>query len=107
MVNQSQCLNLIAAFTNTSNLNFCYTSGGVRVGLSRSDALKLAAQTVKGAAEMVLSTGLSPAVLKDQGAPKYLQNTVRIIDSSSYHSDNFTFRQFVRRRAPLLLVSTS
>jgi pyrroline-5-carboxylate reductase len=40
---------------------------GVRVGLARNDALKLAAQTVKGAAEMVLSTGSSPAVLKDQG----------------------------------------
>ena len=40
--------------------------GGVRVGLSRPDALKLAAQTVKGAAEMVLQTGSSPAVLKDQ-----------------------------------------
>lgn len=40
---------------------------GVRVGLARNDALTLAAQTVKGAAEMVLSTGLSPAVLKDQG----------------------------------------
>lgn len=45
--------------------------GGVRVGLLRQDALKLAAQTVKGAAEMVLSTGLSPAVLKDQGTLSY------------------------------------
>lgn len=42
------------------------------MGLSRSDAVKLAAQTVKGAAEMVLSTGSSPAVLKDQG--KYFQD---------------------------------
>ena len=41
-------------------------AGGVRVGLSRPDALMLAAQTVKGAAEMVLQTGASPAVLKDQ-----------------------------------------
>lgn len=39
---------------------------GVRVGLSRADATKLAAQCVKGAAEMVLTTGSSPAVLKDQ-----------------------------------------
>ena len=44
-----------------------YLKAGVRVGLARNDALKLAAQTVKGAAEMVLSTGSSPAVLKDQG----------------------------------------
>ena len=34
--------------------------------MSRPDSLKLAAQTVKGAAEMVLQTGSSPAVLKDQ-----------------------------------------
>jgi pyrroline-5-carboxylate reductase len=41
--------------------------GGVRVGLSRQDAMLLAAQTVKGAAEMILQTGQHPAVLKDQG----------------------------------------
>lgn len=40
--------------------------GGVRAGLTRDVALKLAAQTVKGAAEMVLTTGIHPAELKDQ-----------------------------------------
>jgi pyrroline-5-carboxylate reductase len=40
--------------------------GGVRMGLPRDLALALAAQTVKGAAEMVLSTGDHPAVLKDR-----------------------------------------
>mmetsp|Transcript_767 Transcript_767/g.1001 ORF Transcript_767/g.1001 Transcript_767/m.1001 type:complete len:285 (+) Transcript_767:159-1013(+) len=40
--------------------------GGVRCGLPRAQALELAAQTVKGAAEMVLATGQNPAVLKDQ-----------------------------------------
>ncbi|GAX14274.1 pyrroline-5-carboxylate reductase [Fistulifera solaris] len=40
--------------------------GGVRAGLTRADALKLAAQTVKGAAEMVLKTETHPGVLKDQ-----------------------------------------
>lgn len=41
------------------------SDGGVLVGLSRDVATKLAAQTVLGAAQMVLQTGQSPAVLKD------------------------------------------
>ncbi len=42
--------------------------GGVKVGLRRADALKLAAQTVKGAAELVLKTQKHPAELKDMVA---------------------------------------
>ena len=40
--------------------------GGVRAGLPRDTALQLAAQTVFGAAKMVLETGEHPAVLSDQ-----------------------------------------
>lgn len=39
---------------------------GVQNGLSRADSLALAAQTVSGAARMVLETDTHPAVLKDQ-----------------------------------------
>mmetsp|Transcript_13906 Transcript_13906/g.18559 ORF Transcript_13906/g.18559 Transcript_13906/m.18559 type:complete len:290 (+) Transcript_13906:50-919(+) len=39
---------------------------GVRAGLSRQVALQLAAQTVKGSAQMQISTQSHPAVLKDQ-----------------------------------------
>jgi pyrroline-5-carboxylate reductase len=41
------------------------SDGGVRAGLPRALATSLAAQTVLGAAEMVLTRGEHPAVLKD------------------------------------------
>lgn len=41
------------------------TDAGVQNGLKRADALELSAQTVKGAAQLVLESRLHPAVLRD------------------------------------------
>ncbi|TWU23745.1 pyrroline-5-carboxylate reductase [Bythopirellula polymerisocia] len=40
--------------------------GGTQMGLPEELALELASQTAKGAAQMVLTTGLSPAALREQ-----------------------------------------
>lgn len=64
---------LIDAVTGVSGSGAAYVymfidamaCGGVRMGLPRSVAVKLAAQTVKGAAEMVLSTNEHPDALRD------------------------------------------
>jgi pyrroline-5-carboxylate reductase len=44
------------------------SDAGVRMGLPRNIAASLAAQTVRGAVDMVISTGEHPAVLKDRVA---------------------------------------
>jgi pyrroline-5-carboxylate reductase len=44
------------------------SDAGVKMGLPRDMATKMAAATVGGSAEMVLSTGVHPAMLKDQVA---------------------------------------
>jgi pyrroline-5-carboxylate reductase len=41
-------------------------AGGLKMGLSREIATRLAEQTVLGAAKQVRETGLHPAVLRDQ-----------------------------------------
>ncbi len=42
------------------------TDGGVKMGIPRDIAIKLAAQTIYGAALVVKETGLHPAILRDQ-----------------------------------------
>jgi pyrroline-5-carboxylate reductase len=42
------------------------TDGGVAAGLPRAIAAKLAMQTVKGTAELLQTTGMHPAELKDR-----------------------------------------
>src|SRR5690606_994751 len=42
------------------------TEGGIKVGLPRELAIELSAQTVLGAAQMLLETGRHPAALKDE-----------------------------------------
>jgi Pyrroline-5-carboxylate reductase dimerisation len=86
------------------------TLGGVRVGLTRHDALRLAAQTVKGAAEMVLTTGSSPAVLKDQGMRARTSGILAAFSFSHDASDRFVrfgIFQCALQEEPRLLALTS
>ena len=66
--------NLLDAVTGLSGSGPVYiymviealTDGGVKMGIPRAVALRLAAQTVYGAAKLVLETGKHPAILKDE-----------------------------------------
>ncbi len=66
--------NLLDAVTGLSGSGPVYiymviealTDGGVKMGIPRVVAARLAAQTVYGAAKLVLETGKHPAILKDE-----------------------------------------
>jgi len=66
-----RCMNMVTGLSG-SGPAYVYVviealaDGGVLAGLTRAEALKLAAQTVLGAAAMVLETNEHPAVLKDK-----------------------------------------
>jgi pyrroline-5-carboxylate reductase len=82
--------------------------GGVRVGLSRTDSIILAAQTVKGAAEMILQTKQHPGVLKDQVCSPG-GTTIAGVDSLEQGSFRSTVIQAVKSatRRSLVLGGTS
>jgi pyrroline-5-carboxylate reductase len=66
--------NLLDAVTGLSGSGPAYiymvieamTDGGVKMGIPRQIAFKLAAQTVYGSAKLVIETGKHPAILKDE-----------------------------------------
>ena len=66
--------NLLDAVTGLSGSGPAYiymvieamTDGGVKMGIPRQISFKLAAQTVFGAAKLVIETGKHPAILKDE-----------------------------------------
>ncbi len=66
--------NLLDAVTGLSGSGPAYiymvieamTDGGVKMGIPRQIAFRLAAQTVFGSAKLVIETGKHPAILKDE-----------------------------------------
>jgi pyrroline-5-carboxylate reductase len=63
--------------------------GGIKAGLPKKDALELSAQTMLGAAEMLLATGESASVLRDQvlsPAGTTIEG-VRVLEEGGFRSD--------------------
>ena len=71
--------------------------GGVAEGLSRQAALELAAQTVLGAAKLVLESGEHPAVLRDR-VTSPAGTTAEGMEALEAGGVRSAFRQAVRRR---------
>src|SRR5690606_13701765 len=72
--------------------------GGVAEGLSRQAALELAAQTVLGAAKLVLESGEHPAVLRDR-VTSPAGTTAEGMEALEAGGVRSAFRQAVRRAA--------
>ena len=70
--------------------------GGVRMGLSRDTALTLAAQTVKGAAKMLLETGDHPAVLRDRVTSPAGTTSYGLAEMEKYGFKNAVIQAVVR-----------
>ena len=70
VINREELMDVVTALSG-SGPAYSYmmieslADGGIRMGLPRELARKLAAQSVLGGAKMVLKTGLHPALLKD------------------------------------------
>ena len=64
------------------------SDGGARMGLPREMATRLAAQTVSGAAEMVLSTGERPDVLRDRVTSPGGTTVagLKVLESAGFHA---------------------
>ena len=55
----------VLSLLQSVGMALCMADAGVRYGLTKENALKLAAKAVEGSAKMVLETGIHPEQLKD------------------------------------------
>lgn len=92
--------NLFGAFTAVGGAGIAYVfmmaeamaDAGVRHGLSRKDALKIAAQTVKGAGECLTSEDVHPAILRNR-----VESPGGVTIAGSYRLEQKGFRGIVEK----------